>query len=131
MESQLIQVMILKMQTIQFALIVNLIQMKSMKVIYTRENMMNQEFQHCLESQLSEVMILKMHSIQFALIVNVIQMKSMKVIHRIDLAPSPLKQMSSTRGNSLHKLVISILELTPVSGEKIVAQGESFRLTHP
>jgi hypothetical protein len=38
--------MILKMHTIQFAVIVNLIQMKSMKVIYTRENMMNQEFQH-------------------------------------------------------------------------------------
>jgi hypothetical protein len=30
--------------------------MKWMKVIYTRENLMNQEFQHCSESQLIEVM---------------------------------------------------------------------------
>jgi hypothetical protein len=51
----------------QCASIVNLIQMKWMKVIYTIENMMNQEFQHCSESQLIEVMNVKMHSIQFAL----------------------------------------------------------------
>jgi hypothetical protein len=42
-ESQLIKVMNMKMLTIQFALIVNLIQMKWMKVIYTIENMMNQQ----------------------------------------------------------------------------------------
>jgi DNA-directed RNA polymerase beta' subunit len=35
MESQLIEVMKMKMHTIQFAVIVNLIQTKSMKVIYT------------------------------------------------------------------------------------------------
>jgi hypothetical protein len=44
--------MILKMHLIQFALIVNWIQMKLMKVIHTRENMMSQEFQHCSESRL-------------------------------------------------------------------------------
>jgi hypothetical protein len=49
-ESQLIEVMKMKMQWIQFGLIVNEIQMKSMKVIHTRENMMSQEFQHCAES---------------------------------------------------------------------------------
>jgi hypothetical protein len=42
MESQLIEVMILKMHSIQFALIVNVIQMKWMKAIYSRKNMMNQ-----------------------------------------------------------------------------------------
>jgi hypothetical protein len=73
MESQLIEVMNMKMHTIQFAVIVNLIQMKSMKVIDTRKNMINQEFQHCSESQLIEVMILKIHTIQFAVIVNLIQ----------------------------------------------------------
>jgi hypothetical protein len=65
-ESQLIEVMNMKMHSIQCALIVNLIQMKWMKVIYTRENMMNQDFQHFSESQLIEVTILKMHTIQFA-----------------------------------------------------------------
>jgi hypothetical protein len=66
MESRLIEVMILKMHTIQFELIGNLIQMKWMKVIHTIENMMNQEFQHCAESRLIEAMILKMHTTQFA-----------------------------------------------------------------
>jgi hypothetical protein len=42
MESQLTEMMKMKMHTIQFASIVNLIQMKWMKVIYTGENMMNQ-----------------------------------------------------------------------------------------
>jgi hypothetical protein len=79
--SQLIEVMIGKMRPIQFGLIVNLIQTKSMKVIDKMQHMMNQEFQHCSESQLIEGMNMKMHSIQFALIVNLIQMKSMKVIH--------------------------------------------------
>jgi hypothetical protein len=45
-ESSLIEVMKMKMHSIQFALIVNLIQMKWMKVIYTIENMMNQELQY-------------------------------------------------------------------------------------
>jgi hypothetical protein len=74
-ESQLIEVMILKMHVIQFALIVNLIRMKWMKVIYTRENMMSQASQHCSESQLIKVMILKTHPIQFGLIVDLILMK--------------------------------------------------------
>jgi hypothetical protein len=54
--------------------------MKWMKVIHASQNMMNQEFQHCLESQLIEVMNMKMHRIQFVLMVNLIQMKWMKVI---------------------------------------------------
>jgi hypothetical protein len=58
--------------------------MKWMKVIYTRENMMNEEFQHGMESQLSEEMILKMHPIQFGLNVNLIRMKWMKVIYTIE-----------------------------------------------
>jgi hypothetical protein len=74
-ESQLIEVTIVKMHTIQFVVIVNLIQVKWMKVIYTMKNMLNQEFEHCMESQLIKVMKKKMHSIQFGLIVNVIQMK--------------------------------------------------------
>jgi hypothetical protein len=80
MESQLIEVITLKMRPIQFGLIVNLIQMKWMKAIHKMQNMMSQEFQHSAESQLIEVMILKMHPIQFGLIVNLIQMKWMKVI---------------------------------------------------
>jgi hypothetical protein len=70
----LIEVMNMKMHSIQFVLIVNWIQMKSMKVIYIRKNMMSQEFQHCSESRLIEVMILKMQPIQFVLIVNWIRM---------------------------------------------------------
>jgi hypothetical protein len=53
--------------------------MKWMKVIYTRENMMSQEFQHCSESQLIEVMNMKMHEIQFAFIVNLTQTKLIEV----------------------------------------------------
>jgi hypothetical protein len=64
----------------QWASIVNLIQMKWMKMIRTIENMMKQKFQHCSESQLIEVMKKKMHPIQFALIVSLIQMNRMKVI---------------------------------------------------
>jgi hypothetical protein len=63
----------MKMHTIQFGLMVNLIRMKWIKVVYTIENMMNQEFQHCSESRLIEVMILKTHGIQFGLIVNLTQ----------------------------------------------------------
>jgi hypothetical protein len=80
MESQLIKVIILKMHAIQFGLIVNLIRVKWMKMVHTRENMMNQEFQHCSELLLIEVMILKIHPIEFGLVVNLIQMKRMKVI---------------------------------------------------
>jgi hypothetical protein len=43
---RLIEVINVKMDTIQFGLIVNLIQMKSMKVIDTIENMMKQGFQY-------------------------------------------------------------------------------------
>jgi hypothetical protein len=57
-----------------------LIQMKSIKVMCNIENIMSQEFQHCLESQLTEVMKMKMHPIQFAVIANLIQVKWIKVI---------------------------------------------------
>jgi tRNA 2-selenouridine synthase SelU len=46
MESQLIEVMRMKMHLIQFVLIVKLIQRKVMKVIADWENRMNKEFQH-------------------------------------------------------------------------------------
>jgi hypothetical protein len=61
MESQSIEVMILKMHSIQFGLIVNLIQMKSMKVIYNMKNMMNQEFEHCAQSQLIQAISPSFH----------------------------------------------------------------------
>jgi hypothetical protein len=53
--------------------------MKWMKVIYTRENMTSQVFQHGTESQLIEVMNMKMHTPQSGLTVNLIPMKWMKV----------------------------------------------------
>jgi hypothetical protein len=46
LESQLIEVMILKMHPIQFAVIVNLMQMKWKKMRNTLKNMMNQNFQY-------------------------------------------------------------------------------------
>jgi hypothetical protein len=51
-----------------------------MKVIHNQQNMMIQEFQHCMEFQLIEEMNMKMQKIQFVSIVNLLQMKSMKVI---------------------------------------------------
>jgi hypothetical protein len=50
LESELIEVMNLKMQKIQFESSVNLIQMKSMKVIHKMKNISNKEVQHCVES---------------------------------------------------------------------------------
>jgi hypothetical protein len=80
-ELQLIQVMKMKKHRIQFASIVNWIQMKLRWMMYKTKNMTNQLFQHCVESQLSEVMMMKMRGIQFALIVNWIQMKLSCVIY--------------------------------------------------
>jgi hypothetical protein len=48
-ESKLIEVMKMKMQMIQFVLIVNLIQMKLMKVMYKMKNMMNRQFEQSKE----------------------------------------------------------------------------------
>jgi hypothetical protein len=45
-ESRLIEVMKMKIYLIQCVLIVNWIQMKSMKVTYTVKSMMSQEFQY-------------------------------------------------------------------------------------
>jgi hypothetical protein len=47
------------MQMIQFVSILNLIQMKLMKVICMMKNMMKKEFQHFVESQLIEASFLK------------------------------------------------------------------------
>jgi hypothetical protein len=80
-ESELIEGMMMKMLLSQFEAIVNLIQMKSMKAIYTLKNMMIQEFQHFMEFQLIEAMKKKKQMIQFESIVNLIQMKLMKVIY--------------------------------------------------
>jgi hypothetical protein len=79
LESILIEAMNMKVQMIQFVSIVNLIQMKLIKVIYNMKNMKNQEFQHFSESILIEVMNMKMHLIRFVSIVNLIQMKSIEV----------------------------------------------------
>jgi hypothetical protein len=48
----LIEVMTMKLQMIQFESIVNLIQMKLMKVRNSLRNMMIQEFEHSVEFQL-------------------------------------------------------------------------------
>jgi hypothetical protein len=73
---------------------------KSPDMLYTIENMMNQEFQHCAESQLIEVMNMKMHVIQFGLIVNAIRMK--------------LNEIFCSPWKSLHIPARSILKPTPV-----------------
>jgi hypothetical protein len=80
-ESQLIEVVNVKMLPIQFVPISNLIQIKLMKVMNTMKNSMNKEFEQWKESQSIEVMNMKMPSIQFVSISNLIQMKLMKVIH--------------------------------------------------
>jgi hypothetical protein len=59
----------MKMQMIEFVFIVNLIQMKSIEVIYKMKNILNKKFQNCVESQLIEVMKMKMEMIQFGIIV--------------------------------------------------------------
>jgi hypothetical protein len=66
-ESQLIEVRILKMQMIQFVSRLNLIQIKLMKV-WKMKNMMNREFQHFMELQLIEVGKMKMQKIQITLL---------------------------------------------------------------
>jgi hypothetical protein len=81
MESKSIEVVNMKMLLIQFVSIVNLIQMKLMKVIDTMKSMMNKEFQRWMEYHLIEVMKMKMQMIQFVSIVNLIQMKLINVIH--------------------------------------------------
>jgi hypothetical protein len=78
-ESQLIEVRMTKMHLIQFASILNLIQMKLMKVSHRLQNMMNKEFRHFVESQLIKVRMMKMQMIQFVSRLNLIQMKLMKV----------------------------------------------------
>jgi hypothetical protein len=73
-EFQSIEVMKMKMLPIEFKSIVNLIQMKSMKLTCILQNMMIQEFQHSVEFQAIEVMKRKMLPIQFESIAFVIRM---------------------------------------------------------
>jgi hypothetical protein len=58
-------------------------QMKQTKVIEKMQNMMNQEFQHCVEFQLIEAMKNQRSLIQFESIVNLIQMKSTFMTYEI------------------------------------------------
>jgi hypothetical protein len=74
LESQLIEVMIERSISIQFASNVIVIQMRSMKE--SHKNSSNKEFQHCVESISIQVMIEKMLPIQFVSSVNLIQRKS-------------------------------------------------------
>jgi hypothetical protein len=83
MESILIVVINLKMLMIHFVSIVNLIQMKLMKVIYKMKSISNKESQHGMESKLIEIMNMKMQMIQPVSTVNLIQMKAMKSIHKM------------------------------------------------
>jgi hypothetical protein len=80
-ESQLIEVMKMKMQKVQFVSIMNLVRMKLMKGIDKMKNMTIQEFQHCAESRWIEMMMTKMQKIQSMSIVNLMEMKMMKVIY--------------------------------------------------
>jgi hypothetical protein len=73
-ECQLIEVMTMKVYLIQFDSIVNLISIKSMKVIHNNKNLMIREFQHSVEFQLIEVMSSQMPKIQFKSIMMAIQM---------------------------------------------------------
>jgi hypothetical protein len=75
MKSQLIEVMNMKMQMIQFMLIVNLIHMQLMKVIYKMKNIPNKECQIWMESQLIEQMRMRKQLIQFVSIANLSQTK--------------------------------------------------------
>jgi hypothetical protein len=67
------------MLSIQFALIVNLIQMRRIEVIRNRKSIPNKEFQQSVELKSIEVRNSKMHTIRFALIVNLIQMRRNRV----------------------------------------------------
>jgi predicted HTH domain antitoxin len=78
-----IEVITIQAQMIQFDSMVNLIQMKLVKVSYNMRNMMIHEFPHFGEFQLIEVMNMKMQMIQFESIVNLIQMKLMKMRHTL------------------------------------------------
>jgi hypothetical protein len=71
-ELGLIEVMKMRMHTIQFVSSVHLIQMWLMKVIHNMKNILIQEFQHSLESRLIEMMKHKMQMIQFVSSVNFI-----------------------------------------------------------
>jgi hypothetical protein len=104
-ESKLIEVMMMKMQMIQFVSIVNLIQMKLMKVIHNMKNIPNKEFQHCVESQSIEVTNMKMFAIQFVSIVNLIQIKSSEDSERDQKASvSSLKLISESKPEQLQQV---------------------------
>jgi hypothetical protein len=64
-----------KMQTIQFGSIVNVIQMKLTKVIDSLKNTPNKGFQHSVQSKLIKVMTLERQMTQFVSIGNFFQLK--------------------------------------------------------
>jgi hypothetical protein len=74
MELPLIEVMDRKMEMIQFVPIVNLIQMKVMKLNNVKK-ISNKEFQHWMESQLIKWKNIELQMIQFVSIILLIQMK--------------------------------------------------------
>jgi hypothetical protein len=81
MEWRLIEVM--KMFSIYFVSVLNLIQIKLLKVMDKIRNNLIQEFQHCMESELIEGMMMKMLLIQFVSNVNLIQMWLMKEVYSV------------------------------------------------
>jgi hypothetical protein len=85
MEPQLIEVMKMTMQMIQFVSIVNLIQMK---VIANLKNRTNEESQHWMELQLIELKKMRNQMIQFVSNVNLIRKKLMKVIDNLKNIPN-------------------------------------------
>jgi hypothetical protein len=85
MESRLIEVMNMKMFSIQFVSIVNLIQIQLMKVSHNMKNIPIREFQHSLESKLIEGITMKMLPIQFVSNVNLIQIKWIEVANGLSI----------------------------------------------
>jgi hypothetical protein len=65
-EFQLIEVMKMEMQMIQFDSIVNLIKTKLVKVIYKMRNILIQKFQHFVEFRLIQVMKMRPRGTSFS-----------------------------------------------------------------
>jgi hypothetical protein len=79
-ESTLTELTSVKTHVIQFAPIVNGIQMKWRKGFDTMKNSVNKKSEHYLESQSIEVMNREMQIHQFVLIANLIGMKWLKLM---------------------------------------------------
>jgi hypothetical protein len=96
----------MKMQKIQFESIVNLIQMKLMKVIHTHKNMMIQESQHFEEFQLIEVMKMKMQKSRFRSIANLTQTRLTGLYGKHSKVSGPKRKpnQESMSRQTLHRL---------------------------